>query len=252
MKNFLLVFTAFCLFFVQTAFTSNLLSVDDVTKRTLVLSVGVGKYNNLKIDDLTYPSYDASSLLWKIKSMSRNEIIYAKPLYDSEATKQNLRRELDRIAKTAKENDVIIVYISGHGIFSFALLYMDEQISYDEINAILSVSKCKNIFVILDVCHSGSSIVDIAKYKKVVFICACMDSELSYELSVLKHGLFTYHIITGLSGIADINGDSVITIKELFVYAATNTKNQALYGNLVQNPVMTDTFDRPILYIKKE
>jgi uncharacterized caspase-like protein len=251
MKNLILVVTAFCLFCLQTAFTSNLLNVDFEATRAFVLATGVGKFNNAQVKDLDYPINDASSLLWKVKSKSSAQVIYSKPLFDCEATKDNVVVELKRIAKIARENDVIMVYISSHGIFGAALLYGNEKISYYEINKILATSKCKNIYVILDVCYSGSAIIELAQYKRVVFICACMDSEESYELSTFKHGIFTYHILNALSGVADSDGDNIITVKELFNYIAVKTSVDATFCSREQHPVMTDLNDRPIFYLKK-
>lgn len=221
------------------------------SEKNWVLSVGISEYNNKRIINLSYPAYDAASFLGQAKWRSKSSLFYAKPLYNYTATYSNVVAELRKVSSSAAAGDAITVFVSGHGIKNYILLFGNDKIAYTEIDSILSMSKCKNIFVILDVCYSGSSIIETSQNSGIIYMCSCKDNEQSYELSTLKHGVFSHFIIKGISGDADINRDSIITNQELFDYSSTGTKNQALKIKFKQTPVMTKSEVKPLLNIKR-
>jgi uncharacterized caspase-like protein len=45
-------------------------------------------------------------------------------------------------------------------------------------------------------------------------------NELSVEKDELKHGVFTYYLLEGLRGKADLDGDGVITVDEIYRYVS--------------------------------
>ncbi|MGZ3569085.1 MAG: caspase family protein, partial [Thermodesulfobacteriota bacterium] len=53
-----------------------------------------------------------------------------------------------------------------------------------------------------------------------VIITASDANEVSAEKDELKHGVFTYYLLEGLRGKADLDGDGVITIDELYRYVS--------------------------------
>ncbi|MCK5568334.1 MAG: hypothetical protein KAJ15_01380, partial [Spirochaetes bacterium] len=62
--------------------------------------------------------------------------------------------------------------------------------------------------------------------------------EFAYENDALQHGVFTYFILKGLSGLnADADNDDYITIRELFDYAENHTKSyvEYHYGSVYQH-----------------
>ena len=63
--------------------------------------------------------------------------------------------------------------------------------------------------------------------------------EFAYENSDLQHGVFTYFLLKGFSGLkADMDNDGYITIRELFNYAENQTKSYVkyYYGFVYQHP----------------
>ncbi|MBR56158.1 hypothetical protein CMK19_20590 [Candidatus Poribacteria bacterium] len=49
---------------------------------------------------------------------------------------------------------------------------------------------------------------------------ASQGTELSQEDSELGHGVFTYFVLTGLQGAADLNGDGFVTVQEVYRFAS--------------------------------
>jgi uncharacterized caspase-like protein len=63
-------------------------------------------------------------------------------------------------------------------------------------------------------------------------------AEVSIELQELGHGIFTYYLVNGLKGAADLNRDGIISLQELYEYVEVQVTatSRAVGGN--QHPVM--------------
>nr|AAU82845.1 polysaccharide deacetylase [uncultured archaeon GZfos1D1] len=74
-----------------------------------------------------------------------------------------------------------------------------------------------------------------------IIITASKPDELSLETDELKHGIFTYYLAEGLKGKADLNGDGVVTVDELYsyVYEQVTKKARQLGGG--QHPLKKGT-----------
>ncbi len=51
-------------------------------------------------------------------------------------------------------------------------------------------------------------------------LTASRASEVSEEREDLGHGVFTYYLLEGLKGKADLDGDGVITVDEIYTYVS--------------------------------
>lgn len=98
----------------------------------------------------------------------------------------------------------------------------------------------------LTIIQKDSTIAPIAKFtpdKPTIFdtlssgdrviFSACKDDQQASEKSSLKHGLFTYYVLTGLNGEADLNNDGKITIEELYYYVSPKV---SIYSSGSQEP----------------
>ena len=109
----------------------------------------------------------------------------------------------------------------------------------------------------LDACYSGaaggrtfssrrtrSGTIDelflerLTRSKGRAIITASRPAEVSIELPELGHGIFTYYLVQGLKGAADLNRDGIISLQELYEYIEqqVTAKSRAVGGN--QHPVM--------------
>ena len=62
------------------------------------------------------------------------------------------------------------------------------------------------------------AIAQLARSTGTYWIASSGSQQFATEFKTLGHGLFTYTILQGLEGGADVNGDKKITAEELSVY----------------------------------
>ena len=96
------------------------------------------------------------------------------------------------------------------------------------------------LIFIADACYSGASggrtigikrmranisdafIDRISSGKGRVIITASGANEISAEYDELQHGVFTYYMLEGLKGKADLDKDGIITVDEVYNYVSIN------------------------------
>jgi uncharacterized caspase-like protein len=78
----------------------------------------------------------------------------------------------------------------------------------------------------------------LTRSKGRAIITASRTSEVSVELPELGHGLFTYYLVQGLKGAADLDRDGIVSLQELYQYLEqqVSQKSRSAGGN--QHPVM--------------
>ena len=67
---------------------------------------------------------------------------------------------------------------------------------------------------------SESFLTRLSKARGRVVLTASRASEVSEEREELGHGVFTYYLLEGLRGKADLDGDGVITVDEVYAYVS--------------------------------
>lgn len=181
------------------------------------------------------------------------------------------------LARSAKKNDTVVIYFAGHGApevdqrgverdgFSKYLVPADAEpddlystaLPMDELQTIFARLESERVIVFLDACYSGGAggrtfsskktraphvdeqfLERLAASRGRAIITASRPAEVSLELSELGHGIFTYYLLQGLKGAADLNRDGIITLQELYEYLERHVtqKSRAVGGN--QHPVM--------------
>jgi uncharacterized caspase-like protein len=141
----------------------------------------------------------------------------------------------------------------------------------DDIETIFRRLQSERVVFVIDTCFSGAAggrtftrqatraghmskefLDRLAGSKGRVVISAAGPNELALELPDLKHGLFTYHVIKGMEGAADADGDKIVTVNELFQYVQKKVSDDARQQNSKQTPVMSGAVaDLPLMEIKK-
>ena len=122
--------------------------------------IGVSRYNHMPV--LRYADDDAYRFYAFLKSPEGGALPDEQIaiLIDEDATRDNTLRKMQETVLRADENDIVVVYFSGHGLDG-AFLPIDydgysNRIYYDEMTEILSKSKAKHKMCFADACHSGS------------------------------------------------------------------------------------------------
>lgn len=228
--------------------------------------IGVSRYKNFK--SLKYTDDDAYRIYAFLKSpeggaLKDNQITL---LIDEDATQQNIMEKTKEVFSKAQEEDVVLFYFSGHGLKGSFLPYdydkrnNDAKVLHSFILEHLNQCKAKAKVVIADACHSGSMADNysikgiesetIAKSYYEAFqstsggtaiISSSKADETSIENNGFRQGIFSYFLVLGLKGAADLNNDKVITVHELFTYVKSNVED---YTYSLQNPTIIGNFDK--------
>jgi hypothetical protein len=164
------------------------------------------------------------------------------------------------------KTDVFLFY-SGHGLpsmdgKSLYLLppevdrdYLERTaISQQEVISLINAAKPRSALLLLDSCYSGQTrsgqtlladarpISIVAKTpdipKTFTLFSASGPNEISSSSAELKHGVFSFFLMKGLEGDADLNKDGGITIAELKDFVSSKVKNWASRSNRTQNPML--------------
>ena len=224
------------------------------------LVVGIATYNHMQ--SLKYTDDDAYHFYALLKSPEGGAIPdkNVKILIDDAATTKAIKEELQSLASRADENDVVLLYMSGHGLDgAFVPSDFDGfkgHIPYDDILGILNNSNAKHKLFITDACHSGSMLAQArspftvalenfySAYNSAKSGTAVMMSskkeEVSLEYGGLRQGVFSHFLIRGMKGEADGNFDKLITVTELYDYVSKNVKS---YTSNAQNPAIMGDYD---------
>jgi len=227
--------------------------------------VGVGKYTSMPT--LKFTDDDAFRFYSHLKSPLGGALPdeQIEILVDEGATRENILRTMRRFFLKADENDVIMMYFSGHGLEGCFLPSdfdgYSNKLRHDEVRSIFMESKARHKICIADACHSGSLEynsdvaarggpvqVSLERYYRafeeseggIALLMSSKGEELSLEDKGLRQGVFTYYLLRGMKGEADTNDDNIVSIKELhgFVYSRVRE-----YTGDQQTPVLTGKFD---------
>lgn len=197
-----------------------LLGIGVMQARTYVLVTGVSNYNDPRVDNLPQASKDAKAIAALFKTRYKDTSL----LTSGYANRSNILSMIEKIGRQAEANDRIIFYYSGHGNSGYMYL-ANGKLTYIELLSALASSRCRNILVILDTCHSGSVVTSVKQLKKsgryrdnILVITSSRGNEISRESKLLGAGLMTRGLLKGMRGKADADGNRSITVGELFRY----------------------------------
>ena len=199
-----------------------------------LIAIGVSQYQN-RSNSLKYPAADAISIhdYFVGQQGKLYKKVETRLLADGHTppTAANIKQALN-LFKQAQPQDTIILFLAGHGIKERADYYFlpydtnsknpNSMIKWDILQKALEDNLGKRILLV-DTCHSGgaynSRLVKDSSDSNIVVISATDSSSVAQELPELKHGVFTYALLQGLKGKANMFGDDKdISIKELDTY----------------------------------
>lgn len=130
-----------------------------------LVSIGVSEYQQSK-NNLAFAAKDATDLVNTLKESNAYKNVNVKLLTNQEATDENIKAVRSFIQQ-ARVDDVVIVFIAGHGVlddtytYYFATNNMDFNnpsnggLSYEALEAIIDGITCRNKILMMDTCHSG-------------------------------------------------------------------------------------------------
>ena len=257
----------------NVTFTTPSRTENAITSMPKVWAVVVGVASYTAMPTLRYSDDDAYQMYAFLKSpeggaLSDNQITL---LVDENATKGQIISSLNQKFSAASENDLVIFYYAGHGLEGSFIPYdyngtESTKLLHKDVQDIFTSCKAKNKLFIADACHSGSSSENLRgnvketmdKYYQALaktsggtaLMMSSKAEETSLENKTIRQGVFSYYLIRGLKGEADFNADNIVSVRELFDYVQTQTRQ---YTNYRQNPELYGLFDpnMPIGAVRK-
>jgi hypothetical protein len=250
--------------------------VDRLPKRASLLKqpkaigivVGVGRYRESTIAPVKYAARDAEVMAAYLKSIGGIPSERVRTLVDTHALKSDLVEVLEEwLPKQANPTTVVYVSVTGRGVVeastgAVSMMLFDSVAtsgtrlySLRRLRESLEKLPIQQAVVILDLSlevSPGKAAVDRlvplweqegSGNEKIMWMVGNRAVQEAHSYDQGRHGLFTYHLLKGLGGAADIDKNGTILAGELCAYA----KGQVLkvaheqYGN-EQEPLC---FPRP-------
>jgi uncharacterized caspase-like protein len=205
-------------------------------------------------------------------------------------TLRNIRWALGTfLSRSAQKDDTVLIFFAGHGApevdprgierdgLAKYLIPSDADpddlyssaLPMDELQTIFGRIEAERVVAFLDTCYSGaaggrtfqskktrSSQVDdlflerLTRSKGRAIITASRPTEVSIELSELGHGVFSYYLVEGMNGAADLNHDGIITIQELYEYLEQQVTQKSRAVGANQHPVMKGELEGVLPLVK--
>ncbi len=237
--------------------------------------VGIGEYlHSERVWPLRFAASDAESLagLLADRQYCGFPSQKVKLLTDQAATRDAIAHHLSKwLPEQAGGAELAVIYFAGHGMVQrlgqkdegYLLPYdadPEDLVTHGVLMADLArwidAIDAEAVVVCLDCCHSANVIprggvtretlardmrIRPALFQGLIarrryLIAACDDGEVSVEAETWRHGLFTYHLLEGIRGAGDRDGDGRIGIAELFEYVAEAVERDARALGLTQKP----------------
>lgn len=230
--------------------------------RLLVLAVGVSEYAERSLN-LELAAKDATDFRAALAALGgkRYRAVTTRLVVDGQATRQALLQNLEWLATEATSDDVVIVFLAGHGAHDDEGRYhfithdgdiarlAQTAVSEGELRGSLAAIRGR-IVLFADTCHAGSvttthaaalsrdhaRLADELRAPEngVIVLASSARSEESLEVRSLGNGVFTKAVVDGLRGRADLLRRGEITVKGLDYYVASQV---AAMTKAAQNPV---------------
>ena len=245
------------------------------------LIISIGAYRDSLISPLQYAVDDAREL-YEVLTDPRTglfepeNIVY---LTNQNATRQEIEFKFDDlIARAKNEQDLLFVFYAGHG-FTYPNTSDTYWLTYDTLvgndqgmriksTALsnltlakkLSEIKAHTVVLFVDACFSAgmvdqsSEIRGLETYlssgKDYVIISSSQANQMSIESNRLKHGLFSYYLIHGLRGDADMNMDGWVEVEEIWPFIKNQVSSTAKQMGSEQDPRRSGSSGRSIFLSK--
>lgn len=237
---------------------------EDASKFALV--VGVERYQALPPAD--HAARDAKAVKAHLLAAGYPErnIVF---LTDAQAGKSGLEKYLDAwLPKNTDERSTVLFYFSGHGAPEPAkgdayLMPWDGDAKFVESTGYpvkrlyerLAALKARRVLVAMDACFSGAggrsviakglrplvAKVDTGASGRVASLTASAGDEVTGTDEAAGHGLFTYHLLKGLSA----KGGRA-TFKDLYEYLSPKVRDAARRDNRDQTPQLSGASSTPL------
>src|SRR5262249_54925217 len=171
------------------------------------------------------------------------------------------------LPEQARGAEIVVLYFAGHGMVhkfgpreeGYLLPYdadpddlLTRGVSMADVNRWVEGLDAAAVVVCLDCCHAGKAVaapgashpgfsvrsvtrdlgIRPAALQEITgkgrfVLASCDEGQTSLEADELRHGLFTHHLLRGIKGAGDRDGDGRVGVAELFEYVALAVEQEA-------------------------
>ena len=244
---------------------------------------GTGEYSNATMN-LKYPVIDANAIAQAItlgannlfsKDSTHVYLLSSSGKGINATTKQNIQKTFENIKAKAKPEDVVMVYLSGHGVtyggekgdfyyltteysgssvesFSDPAIRKSQAISTEEFTDWLNDIPALKQIMIIDACGSGKAVdnlmakrdieasqiraIDRMKDRTGLYILSgCAANAVSYEANKYGQGLLTYTVLQAMRGMA-LRENKYVDVSTLLNYSSEEVPKMAKDIGGIQKP----------------
>jgi serine/threonine protein kinase len=230
----------------------------------VALVIGVGQYLRAeRVERLRFATRDAVALGGSLAdpalcAFPSDQVVV---LTDGEARRDEVVQRLSRwLPERARNTDLVVIYFAGHGMVQtvgrreegFLLPYdadpddvVTRGVAMSDLARWIDGLDARAVVVCLDCCHAGKvlgqrdssssgrnmelrpAVLQGMTGRGRYLIASCDEGQKSFECADLGHGLFTYHLLQGIAGAADSDGDGRVGLAELFNYVSREVARDA-------------------------
>jgi hypothetical protein len=251
-----------------------------------ILTCGISDYAGGADIDLTYAAKDADDISKALK-LGASKLFGTQKSYvynlttsqpqESWPTKTNILKTFEKISSTAHPLDIIVVYLSGHGIniggtegdwhyltqeaytasasaYSDPAIRKQTTISSNELVELIKTIPAAKQVLIIDACASGKVVDNLIAKKDVPsstlraldrmkdrtgmhIITGCTADAVSYEASRYGQGVLTYSLLEGIRGAA-LREEEFVDVNKLFQYAQDRVPDLTKGFGGIQKPMV--------------
>jgi uncharacterized caspase-like protein len=195
-----------------------------------------------------------------------------KLLTDQAASRDTVTHHLAKwLPEQARGAEIAVIYFAGHGMIhhigqreeGYLLPYdadpedlFTRGVLMTDLARWIETIDAGTVVVCLDCCHAAKFIPRGVTSPEVMgrdmrirpsmlqqltgrgryLIASCDDDQVSVETESCGHGLFTYHLLEGIRGAGDRDGDGKVGVTELFEYVAEAVQRDARAVGMTQRP----------------
>jgi hypothetical protein len=242
--------------------------------KNLGLIIGIEDYNQMP--KVKYARNDAlivRDYFIQVLGIPKENVI---TLLDMDATKIRIEQYLKKdIPNNAAQDATLYVYFAGHGMAGTVkgepyLMPYDADTRFIEKSGYKLISLYRDLqqlnlhraYVFLEACFNAKAFPisarlvkgdrpplfnvepDPAPSKSNIFLCAASANQTRNLFAEKRHGLFTYYLLRGIKGEADINDDGWNSVKEVYDYIYSYVTHKSRGMGLMQTPVSIPSADQ--------
>ncbi len=238
----------------------------ETATNTYAVVIGISDYQDEQRSDLKFAHKDAQVFANFLKSEAGGNVSEAniQLLLNEQATLAAIDNALNWLIEKPQKGERVIFYFSGHGdvekqtLWQLGYLlaydtpfnnYRNNAVRLEDLNDLvttLSVSREAEVMVITDACRSGKlagsdnrgpslTAEQLAKQSaNEVRILSCKPDQKSFEGKIWGggRGVFSWHFINGIKGLADDDQDLKVTREEIEFYLRDKFREEQRSQNL--------------------